>query len=428
VKIQTPPGMRDYYPEDMRLQNWLFDAWRAASRSFGFQEYEGPIFEFLDLYRAKSGDEIVAQLFNFRDRGDREFAIRPEMTPTLARMVAARANALPRPIKWFSMPRMCRAEKPQRGRLREFFQWNVDTLGSDDALADAEVIATLIAFVRNVGLTSADVSVRINSRPLMSAIFAGFGVASDAVAAAFALVDRFEKLAAAEFDAQWNAALGASVQAATVRDLLTTASREDCTALALKAGAAGQAAADGFDAVLARLGDLGVAEFARFSPAIVRGLAYYTGVVFELHATAIPLRALCGGGRYDDLTSLFGGPKISGVGFGMGDAPVLEALKELGRLPTPMDTLDAFVIDADAACFQAALGVCGELRASGLTAEFSYKRQPIGKQLKQASDRRARYAVIVGAEIAVKDMTSGEQRTIARADVPAALLRHSSAR
>ena len=181
MKVQTPPGMRDFYPQEMRAQNWLFDTWRRVSEAFGCEEYEGPIFEFLDLYTLKSGDGIVSELFNFTDRGERRFAIRPEMTPTLARMVAARANTLSKPIKWFSIPRMCRAEKPQRGRLREFFQWNVDILGVDDVLADAEVIAVAVEFLRQIGLTPEDVVMRVSSRQIATAMLSAIGVPAGGV-------------------------------------------------------------------------------------------------------------------------------------------------------------------------------------------------------------------------------------------------------
>ncbi|MFN0135716.1 MAG: ATP phosphoribosyltransferase regulatory subunit, partial [Phycisphaerae bacterium] len=349
MKIQSPPGMRDFYPEDMRVQNWLFDHWRGVSRAFGCQEYEGPIFESLDLYRLKSGDGIVSELFNFKDRGEREFAIRPEMTPTLARMVAARANALPRPIKWFSIPRMCRAERPQRGRLREFFQWNVDILGApDDVLADAEVIAIAVESLKAVGLGSGDVVVRINNRKLASAMLGGLGIVGDATAKAFALIDRFEKLPPEEFDRQWDAEYAATAPAGRLRDLLTQKSFDECLKLA-EAGfaAAGATAPENGDRqggtvaemrqLFDRLRDFGVAEFCEFDPGVVRGIAYYTGVVFETYTRAGSLRALQGGGRYDDLCSLLGGPKLSGIGFGMGDAPLLAALDELGKLPTLAD-------------------------------------------------------------------------------------------
>ncbi|RMF85386.1 MAG: histidine--tRNA ligase [Planctomycetota bacterium] len=411
--------MRDFFPDGMRLQNWLFDKWRGVSRAFGFQEYEGPIFEFLDLYRIKSGEGIVSELFSFTDRGGREFAIRPEMTPTLARMVAARANALPRPIKWFSIPRMCRAEKPQRGRLREFFQWNLDVLGVDDPLADAEVIAAAVEFFRSVGLTAADVVVRVNDRSIATAMLEQAGVARDRMETAFQWIDRMDRLAPEDFAKAWDAEFGSVVSADGVRELLEAATLETCAAEARAHGGDAVQHAERLEALWGRLESLGVADFCAFDVKIVRGLAYYTGSVFEATARRGGLRALLGGGRYDNLTAMLDGPSVPGVGFGMGDVPVLECLRDLKRLPELSESIDVFVIDADRALFPDALALVGRLRAAGLSADFSYKRVGVGKQFKQAAARNARYAVVVGEEYAasrqvvVKDLNLGRQTTVA---------------
>lgn len=419
MKIQPPPGMRDFYPDDLRVQNWLFDAWRSVSRSFGFSEYEGPIFEFLDLYTLKSGAGIVSELFNFRDRGDRAFAIRPEMTPTLARMVAAKASALPRPIKWFSIPRLCRAEKPQRGRLREFFQWNVDTLGQDDMLADAEVIAALAEFYRKVGVTPAEVVVRISSRSLAAAVLAGVGLTAGDADRAFTLIDKYDPTNPDEFRRRWRegeGALGNVVDVERVESLFS-APLDECAALAAQHGEVGAAAGTQLNELMRLLESFGVTDYCRFDLTIVRGLAYYTGPVFEASARTVGLRALAGGGRYDNLCQLLDGPRVTGVGFGMGDAPNTEFLREIGKLPTPGERIQIFVIDADEAQFPAAIEIVSRLRRAGLTTDFSYKRQALGKQLKSASARGAEFVVIVGSEyatareLAVKSMDSGQQKT-----------------
>lgn len=438
MKIQTPPGMRDFYPEDMRLQNWLFDRWRSASRAFGFSEYEGPIFEFLDLYTLKSGEEIVKQLFHVRhgQAEDAKFAIRPEMTPTLARMVAARAGALPRPIKWFSIPRMCRSERQQRGRLREFFQWNVDILGVEDPLADAEVIAVAVSFLRSIGLTPDEALMRVSSRPLARAVLAGLGITDERSAAAFALIDRSDKLDAAEFHKQWQAEYPSGPDAGEVGRLLGGGNLEECAAIAARAGDAGAKAATDLQDFWKNLDGLGVAPYCVFDLRVVRGLAYYTGVVFELSAKRGGLRALAGGGRYDDLTTLLDGPRVTGVGFGAGDAPMIEFLRELNRLPNLAETLDAYVIDAAPEFFPSALRIAGDLRQAGVCCDFSYKRQPIGKQLKSASGRGARYAIIVDAKsgdgdlanasgaartVEVKNLASGTQQSVALTALLAAI-------
>jgi histidyl-tRNA synthetase len=415
--------MRDFYPPEMRLQNWLFQHWREVSRAFGCEEYEGPIFEYLDLYTLKSGAGIVSELFNFEDRGERRFAIRPEMTPTLARMVAARANALPRPIKWFSTPRMCRAEKPQRGRLREFFQWNVDILGVDDVLADAEVIAVAVEFVRRIGLSERDVVMRVSSRPIAASVLAGMGINSDEEAnRAFGLIDRYEKLGRDEFRRQWQE----FAPAVDCDQLLTHLEQTDLQhslSLAEAAGPAGVAAARQFEELWQRLRQFQVDSYCAFDLKVVRGLAYYTGPVFELSARQGGLRALLGGGRYDNLTQLLDGPRVSGVGFGMGDAPVLELLTELGKLPALSTGLDVFVIDAGPELFPKAIELATQLRRAGFACDFSYKRQAIGKQFAQAEKRGARLAIVVGAELAesgqltVKDMRTGQQQAVAAAEL-----------
>jgi len=418
MKIQSPPGMRDLYPEDMRLQNWLFEAWRRTSRAFGFSEYEGPIFEFLELYTLKSGEAIVSELFTFRDRGERSFAIRPEMTPTLARMVAARANALPRPIKWFSIPRMCRAERPQRGRLREFYQWNVDILGVEDPLADAEVIAVAVEFFRDIGLTSEDVVIRVNSRPMASAALAKLGIPANEMETAFELIDRAERVSPAEFLETWKKTFPDLAPADWVLDVLSHAGIADCLSMVRATDAAGQAAADQTEELWERLRHFGIQQFCTFDLRIVRGLAYYTGIIYEAHARKGGLRALMGGGRYDDLTGLLNGPRVPGTGFGMGDAPVLEALRELGKVPDVPDALDIYVIDADHRLFADTLAVVTTLRRHRLLVDFSYKRLGVTKQFAQAAARRARYAIVVGDEYAarqeltVKNLSTGHQQVI----------------
>jgi histidyl-tRNA synthetase len=414
MKFQCPPGMRDFYPEQMRVQRWLLELWRQVSRTFGFEEYEGPTFEFLDLYTVKSGEGIVSELFSFTDRGDRRFALRPEMTPTLARMVAAKASSLPRPIKWFSLPRMFRAEKPQRGRLREFYQWNVDVLGTDDVIADAEVIAVAIEFLRQVGLSPQDVLMRVSSRPVAAAVLESLGIAPENTLRAFGLLDRFDKLEPEEFRRQWSEiAPGISCEALLSR--LETADLDDCLKLVRSAGPQGDEAADQFIKLWNRLADLGVQQFCCFDLKVVRGLAYYTGPVFELTARQHQLRALLGGGRYDNLTELLEGPRIPGVGFGMGDAPILELLAATGKLPDLADELDVFVIDAAEEYFPRALQIVQALRRAGLTCDFSYRRQPVSKQFSQAQKRRSRYAVVVGDELiqrnqlTLKNLRTGEQ-------------------
>ena len=420
MKFQAPKGTRDFYPEDMAVRNWIMDAWRRTSLRNGFQEYDGPIFELLDLYRAKSGEGIVSELFHFEDRGGRELAIRPEMTPTLARMVGARANSLSRPIKWFSMPRLCRAERPQRGRLREFFQWNIDVLGVDDVIADAECVFVAIDFFREVGLTPADMVMKINSRSLLSALLVARGFDVDRHAEIFAVLDKRDKLPEDVF--------AESVQKTTrsvdeYDTLMSIARAAGHTGLDELAGiAAGNEAAEREMARLRELfrllGEMGVGEYCAFDMGVVRGLAYYTGIVFEGFGKGELQRAICGGDRYDQLLEVLGGPPMTGVGFGTSDVVIEVVLRELGKLPTVLaepPQVDVYLIDAAPEFFPIVLRLAGRLRQRGVRAEFSYKRQGIGKQFKAAAAARAAKAVIVGQEfadrqvVAVKDLATGQQ-------------------
>lgn len=420
MKFQAARGTRDFYPADMAVRNWITDTWRRVSLRNGFEEIDGPIFESLDLYRAKSGDEIVSELFHFTTRGGQEYAIRPEMTPTLARMIAARANALPRPIKWFCVPRLCRAERPQRGRLREFFQWNIDIVGVDEPLADAECIFVMIDFIREVGLTPADVVMKINSRALVAALLEARGFTADRHPDIYPVLDKRDKLPAEAFEEILDRVTRSDDERSVLRRIGEARGPEGLDAVAEIAGENESATREleRIHRVLALLTTMGVREYCRFDMGVVRGLAYYTGVVFEGFGQGSFNRAICGGGRYDELLGIVGGPAMSGIGFGTSDVVIGEVLNELGRLPAEASIskrVDLFVIDADPSLFEDVLTIVTRLRQGGVAAEFSYRRQALGKQLKQANAGGASRAVIVGQEYAqrravvVKNLRTGEQ-------------------
>ena len=411
MKIIPVKGTRDFYPEQMRLRNWIVDAWRRVSLRNGFEEYDSPIFEYLDLFTIKSGDEIASQLFNFTDRGGRSLAIRPEITPSLARMVNAKINSLPRPIKWFSVPRLCRAERPQRGRLREFFQWNVDVIGSDSVLADAECIFVAADFLREVGLTADDVTVRIGSRALTTAVLAAAGVPADALDTVLPVLDKRPKVTEDQFRKL-------ATEAGLSGDQVEAVERfQDADDLDQAAGAVGQLEGTAGDLavlreLLATLDGMGVGDYCRLDLRIVRGLAYYTGIVYEVMAAGEELRAVAGGGRYDNLLEVLGGPKVGATGFGMGDVVLGILLEEKGKIPDDVlaRRVDFFVIDGGEGMFPKVLEVVGALRRKGLAAEYSYKRQNIGKQLKAANRCQARQAAIVRPDgVTVKIMSSGSE-------------------
>lgn len=415
--FQAVKGTRDFYPDAMRLRNHIMDAWRRVSLRCGFEEYDAPIFEYLDLFTVKSGEEIAEQLFSFTDRGGRDLAIRPEITPSLARMVAEKINALPRPIKWFSMPRVCRAEKPQRGRLREFFQWNVDIIGVDDVLADAECIFTCVEVLRELGLTPADLKIRIGSRPLWSAVMESLAIPEGQRDATLALVDKRFKMPAEDFEKLLAESFLTDEQTTVIRDLL---SHENVTCEQLLADFDGRVdigeAVAALAELLGHLDAFGIADWCVLDLRIVRGLAYYTGMVYE--AIADGERAVAGGGRYDNLLQVVGGPAESATGFGMGDVVLGLLLSEKGLLPADLasGSLDFFVIDAADGVFPQVLELVAKLRQGGFSADCHTKRQNVGKQLKQADKRGATCAVLVGeSDVRIKRMASGEE-----ADVPAA--------
>jgi histidyl-tRNA synthetase len=428
MTFQAVKGMRDFYPDAMRVRNWLLDTWRRVSIRNGFEEFDAPILEYLDLFTAKSGEGIVSELFNLTDRGGRQLAIRAEMTPSLARMINAKVNSLPRPIKWFCLPQLCRAENPQKGRGREFFQWNVDIVGEPSVLADAECIFVAVDALRELGLTSADATVRYSSRALLTAILQSFGVAGESAGKVMATIDKqskvppdvFEKmLAEAMPDPAGQAAIKKYLQIGeagapagsshsgeiTVNDVAGGLGIESTPAIA--------AALADIDAFQNALAAFGIADWCRFDPHIIRGLAYYTGIVYEIFDADRSLRAVAGGGRYDNLLESLGGPAVPATGFGMGDMVLRILLEQKGKVPQSLQTagLDFFVMDDGDGLLEKVLSAAGALRSKGLSADFNYKRQALGKQLKDANKRGAKCALIIraGGAVAVKNLRTGEQ-------------------
>ena len=416
MKIQSVKGTRDFYPSEMSVRNFIVDGWKSVSLRNGFEEYDGPIFEYLKMYQVKSGDEIAEQLFNFTDRGGRSLAIRPEITPTLARMVNQRINSLPRPIKWFSVPRLCRAERPQKGRLREFFQWNIDVIGADNVVADAEVIFCGLDYLQEVGLSSDDIVAKVSSRKMLAAVLEVIGVASDELDGLYALLDKRSKLPAETFEAMMAEKIADKQLLQNVLALMAVESIDQIAEMFTLDDKA-KDALDELRRLFDILETMGVGEFCRFDISVVRGLAYYTGVVFEIYDKASQLRAIGGGGRYDNLLRDFGGPAVTATGFGMGDCVLEILLREKGLIDGTLSgqSLDYFVIFAGEEFQQKAIEVTAMLRRAGFSADFSYKGGNLGKQLKQASSCNAKKCVIIGTEFAensqfvVKEMATGQQ-------------------
>ena len=418
MKIPPVKGTRDFYPEQMRIRNFIIDGWKKASLRNGFEEYDGPIFEHLKMYQLKSGDEIAEQLFSLTDRGGRELAIRPEITPTLARMVNQKINSLPRPIKWFSVPRLCRAEKPQKGRLREFFQWNIDIIGVDDVLADAETIFCGLDYLQQAGLTADDIVVRISSRRMLAEVLEAIGIAEKQLESVYAVLDKRNKVPDDVFEQMLKECLDDAKRRGQVLGVMSIKTLEEITSV-VKRNDRLAAAIDELKELFEILGVMGVSEFCEFDIGIVRGLAYYTGIVYEIYDKASELRAIGGGGRYDDLLKTFGGPSIPATGFGIGDCVLGILLEEKGLLRKGLagSQIDYFVAYADEKYERKVVEVATKLRRNGACANFSYKSGGLGKQLKEASSQNATMCVIIGSEIengqlVVKDMATGEQKTV----------------
>ena len=416
MKIQAVKGTRDLYPEVLAPIRHIFDAWRSTSILHGFEEFDGPTLEMLDLYREKSGEELVGQLYRLTDSGGRELALRPEMTPTLARMVAARLSSLPRPIKWFCIPTLFRGENVQRGRLREFFQWNVDIIGSPESIADAECILVGVEALRLLGLTSADFAVHISSRRVMGDLLTALGLAPDNHARAYGLLDKAGKLPREEMARRWDEAFGKTARFDSLERLLGCA---DLAALQASwpGGGGGESLAN-LEQLWEHLRNFNILDFCKLDLGVVRGLAYYTGVVFEFYDRSENERAICGGGRYDDLLAKVGRESQPAVGFGMGDVVLSLILQEKRLLDSSLKKTSVFVIDASEKGIQETSRVAAALRRGGVAADFSYTIANLGRQLKTADKRGCMFAVILGLApekpdtVRIKKMAGGQERDV----------------
>jgi histidyl-tRNA synthetase len=424
MKIPPVKGTRDFYPSDMAVRNWIIDGWKRVSLRNGFEEYDGPIFEYLQMFQIKSGDEIAEQLFSFKDRGDRDLALRPEMTPTLARMVNQKINTLSMPIKWFSVPRLFRAERPQKGRLREFFQWNIDIIGVEGALADAEVIFCALDYLREVGLTPNDIVVKISSRKLLASILEKTGIPEKRLEPLYPVLDKKDKVPPGDFKQMLNKKVADAKIADKIQEFMEIKAISDIkkiipvSSVEDRNGDKINEAIDKIAVLFDWLKRMGVVEYCQFDPGIVRGLAYYTDIVYEIYDKRGELRAIGGGGRYDDLLKQFGGPAIPATGFGMGDCVLGVMLEEKGLLKPKPQELDYFVacVAPELTC-QDAVKIVAELRTKGYSADFSYKSASLSRQLKQASARNAKKCIILGDEfknneLVVKDMATSKQKLI----------------
>ncbi len=413
------PGFRDFYPEPVpagdnlalsaEARAHIFAAWRTTARRYGFREYDGPPLEALELYTTKSGDEIVGQLYNFVDKGERAVALRPEMTPTLARMVAAHERSYKKPIKWFAIPQLFRYERQQKGRLREHFQFNADIIGEPDVAADAELMALVIDSLRALGLTAEDFVIRVSSRNAWQEFFSARCHDHTKAYDFYQAVDKLERDKPEESSKKF-AAIGISP--------------DEVTAFIN----AGRPTAE-LQTVLDNLAARGLAEFVKVDYHVIRGLAYYTGVVFEAFDKKGEFRAIAGGGRYDNLVKLISGDRVNlpALGFGMGDVVLLELLKARGLLPKFTGGLDVFCLIEDESLRPDSLHLIQTLRNSGLTVDYSLTPSKPDKQFKRALELGgARTAAVERnpageLSVRIKDLKTREQKVVPFSDAVTAL-------
>lgn len=389
------PGFRDFYPEQFAERSHIFETWRRVVRRYAFLEYDGPPLEPLELYTQKSGEEIVTQLYNFVDKGERAVAMRPEMTPTFARMVGAKAQTLRKPVRWFSLPQLFRYERTQKGRLREHYQLNVDIVGEADVLADAELLSIAVEIMKAFGLTAADVRARVSDRRLLNGLLEHLGIAEATWPAVYAVLDKLERQPR-DVSAEKLAAAGLDADTAEVILGFGTLDFDTLRARYGEAPAV-QSHVARFAEYLGHCAALGVADFVHFDLTIVRGLAYYTGIVFELFDNVGEFRAICGGGRYDNLLKSLGGTDLPALGFGMGDVVIGELLRARGLMPAVGTAVAFWVAQAPDApdAPRAALETATAMRRAGCTVEYALRAQKLDKQLEAGRKAGAGTFVIV---------------------------------
>ena len=387
-------------------RQFIFDKWRTTAKRYGFREYDGPPLEPLELFTTKSGAEIVGQLYNFKDKGDREISLRPEMTPTLARMVAAHERNYKKPIKWFAIPQLFRYERQQKGRLREHFQFNADLIGETDPAADAELIALLIDTLRAFGLTAEDFVIRLSSRNAWQEFYEVQSLKSNVQSSAerayefFQIIDKLERTPPDESEKKLSA-LGFSL--AQVNEFIS----------------AGKPTVE-LEKIISNLAARGLKDFIKIDYQVIRGLAYYTGVVFEAFDRKGEFRAIAGGGRYNNLVKLISGGKVDlpALGFGMGDVVLLELLKARGLLPKFDSPMDVFVVIEDENLRAISLKLIHDLRAAGFAVEYSLTPAKADKQLKRAQELKVAHTIRAESDayVRIRKMSSRDEVVAGFAD------------
>ena len=426
--FDTLPGFREFYPEACSRRNYIFSHWRKTARAYCFSEYDAPVLEPLELYIEKSGEEIVGQLFNFEDRGGRAVALRPEMTPSLARLIAAKANSLKRPVKWFNVGEHYRYERPQKGRLRAFYQFNVDIFGEPGPTADAELICFLVQALQSFGLSGEDFKVRLSDRDLWLLMLASEGLDEAASAQVLGIVDKLERTDREKTLEKLSSILGADAesflgkieQLISIRDFPALRAFVNDLPLEGEGKVAAEARLQDWSVLIESIEAAGLDGFLQIDLGIVRGLAYYTGFVFEAFEASGAGRALAGGGRYDALVKKLGGPEMPAVGFAMGDVTLVDLLESKDLLPQFLEAPDFTMVIGGAEERKAAMIDAARLRSCGYCVNYPLKEQGFGKQFKAANQSGSRFVLIYGTDelekgmIKVKDLASGGECELSR--------------
>jgi len=421
-KLDTnpPKGTRDFYPEDMRQRTWLFDQWREVAKTYGFSEYDAPVLESESLYTRKAGEEVTEQLYNFVDKGDRNVALRPEMTPSLARMVMAKKGGLGLPFKWFSIPQCWRYERMTRGRRREHYQWNMDIWGVEGVETEAELLAAMVDFFERVGLSAEDVGIKVNSRMVIGEVLSELGIPEEKFAATCVLVDKLEKV---PIDAIQGDLEELGLDRSVVEKLLQVLTNKSIDAIAEVLGEDSEAVQQ-LSQLLNLCKAYGIEDWIIFDASVVRGLAYYTGIVFEAFDRRGELRAIAGGGRYDKLLETFGGQPTPAAGFGFGDAVIIELLKERNVLPSFENTgVDSVVFAMKEDLYESAIDIATKLRKGGQNVDIVLQNKKPKWVFKHADRIKSRHVVIIApdehanGEVSIKNLELGEQTTVKIDDI-----------
>ena len=418
IDLQPVKGTRDFFPEEMRLRNWLFEIWRSASVQAGFEEYDTCVLEHEDLYIRKAGDEISKQLFSFEDKSGRRLSLRPEMTPSLARLVLQHNKSLSFPIKWFSMPQCFRYERMTKGRRREHFQWNADIIGQPHILAEAEILMLLISACESMGLTKKEFKVFINDRRILNAILTQINVPEDLHSTVLVILDKRDKISSEALVAMLEDTGMSAKQVGQLNEFLSNTDLKD-----LEENLSDTTGVEQLHSLMDMMDTAGCSGYLKFDISIVRGLSYYTGAVFEVNSPEKKHRAICGGGRYDSLLSAFGGETVPAVGFGFGDVVVLDVLKEMGRFPELPRKLDYTIIPFANEQVGIALKIAAELRMRGSVVDCNFSMRKMKKTMRQANESGAAKAILLFPEelaedkVVIRDMILHEQKPVKIADL-----------